>query len=155
MESKFVLFCLLVLIGLGLIDSFQSLRKAKSSSPSLLRDNGSRTHYSAEKVLRKLAAGFLIAFTTNQSIVSALPEARTTTVKNLEETIVQLETAPDRATTVQALADVFEAAGAKTLLARTRYKYVSSLTHNRTIHSVYCSVYLCAEDCECGECAES
>jgi hypothetical protein len=41
----------------------------------------------------------------------------------LEEAIVKLETAETRNDAVQGLADLFEAAGKKTLLARSQYKY--------------------------------
>jgi hypothetical protein len=44
----------------------------------------------------------------------------------LEEKVVALENAESRKDTLQGLADVFEAAGSRTLLARTKYKYVSS-----------------------------
>ena len=48
------------------------------------------------------------------------------TVAKLEEVINTLEKANSRSDTIQGLADVFEAAGSKTLLVRTKYKYVSS-----------------------------
>jgi hypothetical protein len=43
--------------------------------------------------------------------------------QQLATSIEKLEAATTRADSVQALADVFEAAGTKTLLARTKYKY--------------------------------
>jgi hypothetical protein len=43
----------------------------------------------------------------------------------LEETIVALENADNKADVLQGLADLYEAADKKTLLVRTKYKYVS------------------------------
>mmetsp|Transcript_21101 Transcript_21101/g.46880 ORF Transcript_21101/g.46880 Transcript_21101/m.46880 type:complete len:213 (-) Transcript_21101:105-743(-) len=45
------------------------------------------------------------------------------TVKQLEESIDKLEASGSRAETVQTMADLFDAAGSKTLLSRTKYKY--------------------------------
>ena len=42
----------------------------------------------------------------------------------LESNIVKLEQASTRADAVQSFADLYESAGAKTLLVRTKYKYV-------------------------------
>ena len=47
----------------------------------------------------------------------------------LEQSIQTLEASNTRSEVIQSLADVFEAAGSKTLLVRTKYKYVSA--HNR------------------------
>jgi hypothetical protein len=43
----------------------------------------------------------------------------------LEQSIQTLEASNTRSEVIQSLADVFEAAGTKTLLVRTKYKYVS------------------------------
>ena len=42
----------------------------------------------------------------------------------LESNIVKLEQASSRADAIQSFADLYESAGAKTLLVRTKYKYV-------------------------------
>ena len=42
----------------------------------------------------------------------------------LESNIVKLEQASTRADAIQSFADLYESAGAKTLLVRTKYKYV-------------------------------
>ena len=43
----------------------------------------------------------------------------------LEKSILQLENANTRGDAVQSFADLYEIAGSKTLLVRTKYKYVS------------------------------
>ena len=45
----------------------------------------------------------------------------------LESNIVKLEQASNRADAIQSFADLYESAGAKTLLVRTKYKYVRML----------------------------
>ena len=57
----------------------------------------------------------------------------------LEQSIEKLESSETRADVVQSLADLFEAAGTKTLLARTKYKYVSITTI--VIYTSYISIY--------------
>ena len=53
--------------------------------------------------------------------VSTVPVTRSI----LEQSIQTLEASNTRSEVIQSLADVFEAAGSKTLLVRTKYKYVS------------------------------
>lgn len=79
---------------------------------------------------RNFATASAMAFTigcgdVSPPTASAVSGGGGGTAAALETAITTLESASDRQQTVQALADVFEAAGSKTLLARTKYKYVS------------------------------
>lgn len=67
-------------------------------------------------------ASLSLAWASNDSGVIA--DQGPTKVLGLETSISNLEKSATRADTVQSLADLYEAAGAKTLLARTKYKYV-------------------------------
>ncbi|KAJ1396499.1 hypothetical protein B484DRAFT_458867 [Ochromonadaceae sp. CCMP2298] len=74
------------------------------------------------------------------------------TVKQLEESIDKLEASGSRAETVQTMADLFDAAGSKTLLSRTKYKYVRGVwgVGCGVCYMIYAMCYvLCAV---CGSC---
>eukprot|EP01035_Chromulina_nebulosa_P019386 gene19386-25254_t len=54
---------------------------------------------------------------------SCLADVKPVITYNLEKSIESLENAESRQEVVQSLADLYEASGAKTLLARSKYKY--------------------------------
>ena len=82
----------------------------------------------SKKVIPK-AMRLLSIFTLSTNLFISEPAistaAATSTSAALEQSISKLEASETRADTVQSLADVFEAAGSRTLIARTKYKYVS------------------------------
>lgn len=76
------------------------------------------------KVASSLLASLLILQSGMNPSLSAVTPKVTVNALNLETAIENLEKANDRSETVQAMADLFESAGEKTLLARSKYKYV-------------------------------
>ena len=71
-----------------------------------------------KKRAKSLLAAGMMALTLNTGDV----QAAGTNLAALESSITSLESASNRAETIQGLADVFEASGSKTLLVRTKYK---------------------------------
>jgi len=83
----------------------------------------SRPHIDA-KFRNAVAAAAIAASCISVPYEPSVAAPTVSNVGTLEETISRLEAAETRADTVQGLADVFEAAGAQTLRARTKFKYV-------------------------------
>lgn len=78
-------------------------------------------------MVKKTAAMAILSSSLSLPVPMAVPPVNAAPVSAvLEEKVVALENAESRKDTLQGLADVFEAAGSRTLLARTKYKYVSS-----------------------------
>jgi hypothetical protein len=76
------------------------------------------------KLTTKIISSTIACTLLFQNNVIAAPP-KIPTYLNLETAIINVEQATDRATLVQSFADLFESAGQKTLLARSKYKYVS------------------------------
>ena len=87
------------------------------------------------KIKSAIAAVVIAASTMDVSFAFADTSSAPITRSVLEQSIQTLEASNTRSEVIQSLADVFEAAGTKTLLVRTKYKYVS-IRHNRTVHFV-------------------
>ena len=68
------------------------------------------------------------------------PSVAVSSLGRLEQSIQALESSKDRTETIQGLADVFEAAESKTLLVRTKYKYVMCNYFLDSIFILICSV---------------
>ena len=83
-----------------------------------------------QRRIKSAVAAVVIAASTID-VPLAFADAPTVPVTRsiLEQSIQTLEASNTRSEVIQSLADVFEAAGSKTLLVRTKYKYVSA--HNR------------------------
>ena len=80
------------------------------------------------RIKSAITALFIAASTADTSF--ALPDAPAPITRSvLEQSIQTLEASTTRSEVIQSLADVFEAAGTKTLLVRTKYKYVSNEDH--------------------------
>ena len=84
---------------------------------------------SAKKIIASIAVAISISGDFNARVMAVDTSASTLTP--IEENIVKLEKAENRADVVQSLADLFESAGTQTLKARTKYKYVSILEQIR------------------------
>jgi hypothetical protein len=100
--------------------------QTRLSGCRLLPMSMSQDHMGSNSALRNFKgalAAAVIATSTIDSSSLAATAAPPVTVAALEEKIKALEMAESRGDVVQALADVFEAAGSKTLLVRTKYKY--------------------------------
>ena len=77
------------------------------------------------RIKSAITAVIIAASTADTSF--ALPDAPAPITRSvLEQSIQTLEASSTRSEVIQSLADVFEAAGTKTLLVRTKYKYVSN-----------------------------
>lgn len=77
------------------------------------------------KLKSAIAAVVIAASTMDVSFAFADTPPVPVTRSVLEQSIQTLEASNTRGEVIQSLADVFEAAGTKTLLVRTKYKYVS------------------------------
>ena len=74
----------------------------------------------------KSAIAAVVIAASSVDVSFALPDAPVPITRSvLEQSVQTLEAATSRSEVIQSLADVFEAAGTKTLLVRTKYKYVS------------------------------
>jgi hypothetical protein len=84
------------------------------------------SHANALKVLNAvmISASFLFGDISHAAVNYDTPSPAAS--MPLETAIVNLEQASSRTDVVQALADLYESSGTKTLLARSKYKYVSS-----------------------------
>ena len=114
------IFTILLLVLISAVHSFNLLATRHIRSTELAavhKESSSNADY-----FKKTAATLMIA----ASLVSVPPPAAQAAAPStvLEEKLLQLEASGDRATAVQSLADLFEAAGSQTLKARTKYKYV-------------------------------
>ena len=96
------------------------LTNMQMSKPSGISDSVQR------KIKSAMAAVVIAASTMDVSFAFADTPTVPVTRSALEQSIQTLEAANTRSEVIQSLADVFEAAGTKTLLVRTKYKYVSS-----------------------------
>ena len=75
----------------------------------------------------KSAIAAVVIAASSVDVSFALPDAPAPITRSvLEQSVQTLEAATSRSEVIQSLADVFEAAGTKTLLVRTKYKYVSN-----------------------------
>lgn len=75
----------------------------------------------------KSAIAAVVISTSAVDMSFALPDAPALITRSvLEQSVQNLEKANSKAEVSTCLADVFEAAGTKTLLVRTKYKYVSN-----------------------------
>ena len=99
--------------------SFMLENNENNRNPSFFDERHSKMILQKAKVI---FASTLVALSTCMSYTEAAPVP----VSNarLEETIISLENAENKADVLQGLADLFEAADKKTLLVRTKYKYV-------------------------------
>ena len=73
------------------------------------------------KPIATFVASGLISLTPYGVTSAALPQS----TLSLEQTVERLETAEARGDVLQALADVFEASGARSLQAKTKFKQVN------------------------------
>lgn len=91
-------------------------------------DGGLKLRAARPDVLMRKVAGALVGAAMLAGPLEmpqgAMAAAAVGTTSTLEASIKTLEAAADRKETIQALADVFEASESKTLLVRTKYKYV-------------------------------
>jgi hypothetical protein len=96
----------------------------QSSSESEAAPSSSTPKASKPKYLKTLVASVLASaiFLESTTLAPSPSVAATITTVGLEAAINTFETAETREETVQAFADLFEAAGQKTLLTRTKYK---------------------------------
>lgn len=78
-----------------------------------------------QRKLKSAIAAVVIAATSVDLSFAASDTPSPITRSVLEQSIQTLEASNTRSEVIQSLADVFEAAGTKTLLVRTKYKYVS------------------------------
>jgi hypothetical protein len=92
-------------------------RSSESDTQSDSHGNALVTTPQHDKTLKKLIASGVFALSLCNPVNAAGP-----TLASLETAITSLESATNRADAVQGMADVFEAAGTKTLLVRTKYK---------------------------------
>jgi hypothetical protein len=141
MKMKFIL--LLLLIFLCYANSLRVIKNINRNKVPLYHAHNlddplnSPTIKSEQKYLGKFISSVLkmsiitLSLNLHPSVAQlseSAKEASKTTVaakiNPLEEAIVKLENSEGRSGAVQALADVFEASGSKTLLARSKYKYV-------------------------------
>jgi len=67
----------------------------------------------------KVIAALLATFMTSQTLCYAAPPS-----VSLDQAVSTLENSGSRAEVLQSMADLYEVAGTKTLLARTKFKYV-------------------------------
>ena len=107
----FVIACMLLCMS---VECFISpiTRSKKMRSPPLQSEH--------DNAWKKGIASAIIALTLTGNEDDA--NAVSPSLASLETAINTLESAQSRADTIQGLADVFEAAGTKTLLVRTKYK---------------------------------
>jgi hypothetical protein len=123
-----MLFLTSLVLSFNLIVAFQQYsinRSVTKTRKDCLEMNLHNKNY-----FKKMAAGCFLVFSLNQDISAvSIPSS-------LEASISSLEKSENRGEVVQSMADLFEAAGSKTLLARTRYKYVK-----RKIYYVFISNY--------------
>ena len=110
-----------------LTEAFRFTSRPKTSNAICL--SMCKTSPSAGAVQRRIksaiTAVIIAASTADTSF--ALPDAPAPITRSvLEQSIQTLEASTTRSEVIQSLADVFEAAGTKTLLVRTKYKYVSN-----------------------------
>ena len=90
------------------------------------------------RIKSAIAAVVIAASTMDTSFAFADTPAVPMTRSALEQSIQKLEASNTRSEVIQSLADVFEAAGTKTLLVRTKYKYVSPQKQvNKSCHNKY------------------
>mmetsp|Transcript_14615 Transcript_14615/g.24197 ORF Transcript_14615/g.24197 Transcript_14615/m.24197 type:complete len:215 (+) Transcript_14615:52-696(+) len=107
--------------------AFNTLRLASVDMPvastySLNMKSSSLMDSNLKKILGVSILSAALSF--EPLILSPVVAADAPVSKNtLESAIVKLEQSEGREATVQSMADLFEAAGSKTLLARTKYKY--------------------------------
>lgn len=80
---------------------------------------------SMQRKLKSAVAAVVIAASSVDLSFAASDAPLPITRSVLEQSIQTLEASNTRSEVIQSLADVFEAAGTKTLLVRTKYKYVS------------------------------
>jgi hypothetical protein len=78
-----------------------------------------------QRKIKSAVAAVVIAVTSVDLSFAASDTPSPITRSVLEQSIQTLEASNTRSEVIQSLADVFEAAGTKTLLVRTKYKYVS------------------------------
>ena len=81
---------------------------------------------SLQGAVPKILAASFSAFLSFQDVTLAAPLVGQTT-GGLEKAVRTLEESQGRGDTIQSMADLYEVVGTKTLLARTKYKYVSNL----------------------------
>lgn len=134
------------------------ISKLSSTKPDLLKENVARgrssllqSHQSENNVvnrhdqtsqLKKMILSSFLALSMNlpDSSISSLHTAPAYAAvsydqpsaaanMNLETAIQNLETSKTRADVVQSMADLYESAGTRTLLARSKYKYVRMSFH--------------------------
>jgi hypothetical protein len=81
----------------------------------------------------------MIALSMSQDVMALNKPPVQITVRQLEESIDKLEQSGSRSETVQTMADLFDATGSKTLLSRTKYKYVRMLC--AVLYVLFCMLY--------------
>ena len=96
----------------------------EAAAPLYRTTSASKTTNKRYKSIKTLVASVLASaiFLESTTIAPHPSVAATITTVGLEAAITTFETAETREQTVQAFADLFEAAGQKTLLTRTKYK---------------------------------
>lgn len=108
----------------GLIANSRAIRPVNSCGLSMkINTEWSSNIKNISKGIKTAIVAAAIASTSLDTLVYAAPAGPPVTIGFLEEKIKSLETSTTRSEVIQALADVFEAAGSKTLLVRTKYKY--------------------------------
>ena len=116
MLKKFIFILLILIIQLAKSDAFriQTFQRQLTMKTSTSLPN-------------KLIAVIIGASLSFQDITFAAIPTNNPAPQflNLETAIENFEKASDRGALVQSLADLYESSGSKTLLARSKYKYVS------------------------------
>lgn len=100
--------------------------KRSHSSRRYMRQFSSPVDNMQRRIKAAVAAVVIAASTIDVPLAFADAPTVPVTRSVLEQSIQTLEASSTRSEVIQSLADVFEAAGSKTLLVRTKYKYVSS-----------------------------
>jgi hypothetical protein len=119
-----ILLLCLVIISQGF--AFRGINHIRNNHISSIQMCSSTLNNGAmqRKIKSAVAAVVIAASSVDLSFAAAdTPSPITRSV--LEQSIQTLEASNTRSEVIQSLADVFEAAGTKTLLVRTKYKYVS------------------------------
>lgn len=118
-------------------------RPTTSNAICLSMCKPSQTAGVIQRRLKSAITAVIIAASTADTSF-ALPDAPVPITRSvLEQSIQTLEASTTRSEVIQSLADVFEAAGTKTLLVRTKYKYVSNEEQISNLGALKtCGVYL-------------
>ena len=120
------ILCLLIAPALCWLPS---MKMKKSSFRMMIQNDAESTNKpllptisESRSMLKNGAASAMISLILTGLVGGDACSAASPSLASLETAISSLESAKTRADTIQGLADVFEAAGTKTLLVRTKYK---------------------------------